>query len=343
VRRLGEWAAGAMVGAAATLLVVGQVAGVVWPWDTDAVADAAPPPAVVEAAPGAPPVDQEAVLAGEITASLAASEWPELTPGLDALGEAALSPEWTQDDCLNVDDENIDECLYGDRDAVRTAVLLGDSVGTSWLPGIRAVLEGAGWNVQPLTLGQCPHSAARVVSATGLSGWAPFCAEHLEWALTQVAQIQPELVILASSAEYLGLLESEAVGEEAWNEWGEGLTATLAALDTAPFRVVALAPPPRGENLQECATRFNSPQDCISSPRDGYAELISAERGAVEQFRGTALRATYVETAAWFCDARNRCPSFIGTTPVFADGWHLSAAYAARLAPVLAPVLLGQE
>ncbi len=340
VWRVSAWTAASVAGALAAVLVVGQVAG--WPGDRDAGAQTPPPVADAAADSGraASGPAAEAVLAQEISTALTATEWPELTPSLDALGSDAWAPEWTQDDCLNVL-LNVDDCRYGDPAAPRTAVLMGDSVGISWMPAIRRALEPAGWNVQSLTTGQCPQVAVRVRSVNEIEGFTDGCTEHQQWAVQEVQRIQPDLVIVASAANSVRRLDSGATGEAALREWGAGVTDMLTALDTAPLQVVVLASPPEGENLQDCATRFNGPQDCVTTPTDAYAAFVDVERSAVQQFRGSALQATYVDTRPWFCDAQQRCPSFVGTAPVFADGVHMTGAYSARLGPVLEPVLLG--
>lgn len=48
-----------------------------------------------------------------------------------------------------------------------------------------------------------------------------------------------------------------------------------------------------------------------------------------------------LDTTSWFCDPENRCPSFVGDTPMFADGGHLTENYSKMLGPVLRDGLLG--
>ncbi|WP_456552166.1 acyltransferase family protein [Blastococcus sp. SYSU D00813] len=338
-----SWRAGArlMAGVAAGLaavLVAAQATGIGWPWSQDAGAQT-PPPSAAAAADTEPGVDPQEALSAEISAALTATEWPELSPGLDALGTAAQAPEWIRDDCLNVL-YTVDRCRYGDAQAERTAVLLGDSVAISWLPGIRAAL-GNGWRVQSLTLGQCPQVAVRTRAATGIEDFAEYCSEHQAWALGQVRQMQPDLVVVASAANSVDRLASEVEGEAARAEWREGLTTTLAGLDTTATRVVVLGSPPEGADLAECATRFNTPQDCVSSGREGHEELAAVERATIDGYEPVTAEFAYVDTEGWFCDAAGRCPSFVGSTPVYADGVHLTAAYSERLAPVLRAALLG--
>ena len=328
-------AAGVAAGLAA-VLVAAQATGIGGPWSRDAGAQTPAPPVAATADAGGDPAD---ALSAEIDEALAATEWPELSPGLDALGTAAQATEWTRDDCLNVL-YTVDQCRYGEPGAPRTAVLLGDSVAISWMPGLRAAL-GDDWAVQSLTLGQCPQVAVAMRATAGIPEFTEYCTEHQRWALEQVRAMQPDLVVVASAANSLDRLASQADGEEALAEWREGLVTTLSGLDTTATRIVVLGSPPEGENLEECATRFNGPQDCVSSVPGEHDALTAIERTAIAQHDPTTAEFAYVDTVAWFCDAARRCPSFVGGTPVYADGVHLTAAYSQRLAPVLRAALLG--
>ncbi|MGY1745261.1 acyltransferase family protein [Blastococcus sp. SYSU D00695] len=331
-RRANRWVAVAAASALAAVLVAGQATGAGWPWER--TADAGTPAAAP--APAGPDLDSE------ITEALAADAWPQLQPSLDELGDRAWAPEWIEDDCLNVlDDADVARCRYGDPEARRTAVVLGDSIAISWMPGIRGALEDAGWAVQSLTSGQCPQVPVRVRAATGIPGFADSCAEHQQWAMEQVQRLQPDLVVVSAAGNSARRLESGATGDAALAEWRAGYADMLTGLDAATDRVVVLGPPPEGADLQECATRFNTPRDCVSSPQPGYDDLVRAEREAVEGFSGERLTAGYVDVSPWFCDPAGRCPSFVGTTPVFADGGHPAGAYTRRLAPLLARAVLG--
>jgi peptidoglycan/LPS O-acetylase OafA/YrhL len=313
-----------------------------WPWSQDA-SDSAPARAAV------PPVDSEApsgagddpqtLLEDEISAALNVQDWPKLSPSIDELGPNGLVPEWGQDGCLNVQDSNASECVYGDEAATQTAVLLGDSISISWLPGIRAALTGGGWAIHNLTRGQCPSAYASVTRPTSAEGFTERCKEHREWALEQIRQLQPQLIIMSNSSESIRRLTSGAEGLAALEEWTEATTAALRALDGLAPRVVVLSPPPSGANLQECATRLNTPADCIRSPSRGYLPLVAAEKNAAAAHAG-ATAVTYVETAEWFCAGGRRCPSFVASTPVFTDGAHMTGPYSQHLGGVLRQVLL---
>ncbi|RBY87408.1 acyltransferase family protein [Blastococcus sp. TF02A-26] len=348
VAAFGGWAATGLAAALVAVFVVLPASGATWPWPQPASPTAAPPaaPPLVEVDPGAEAAalaaQAQQVLTADIAASLAATEWPELSPGLNSPGEEVYSPEWVVDECLNIADEaDMARCSYGDPAAEQTAVLVGDSVAISWMPGIRRALEGSGWRIQVLTLGQCPQVPVEVRAYRGGDNFEEKCPQHQVWALEQVRLIQPDLIIMSSAANSLVRLLSDNSGDAALAEWRTGLTTMLASLEAMPARMVVLGTPPPGENIQECMTRFNGPQDCVSPIGEETNDFIRVEQETVAQFRGTALQASYVDTRSWFCDAAERCPLFVGTVPIYADGTHMVAPYAERLAPLLAPALLG--
>ncbi|SEP22647.1 acyltransferase family protein [Trujillonella endophytica] len=343
VALIGGWVATAAAAALTVVLVVLPATGSGWPWASASEPAAAPPPVSVDdPLPAAPSVDHAAVLAGEISAAVTTPEWPELVPGLDSTSEEVYVPEWVVDDCLNIRSAaDAAGCVYGDPAAERTAVLLGDSVSISWMPGIRRALESDGWQIRVLTLGQCPQAMVPTEMDRGDPAFPEYCSAHQEWALAQVQELRPDLVIMSSAANSIGRMVSEAEGDAALAEWRDGLIATMTALDGLQARFVLLGSPPPGLNIQTCATRFNTPQDCLSTIADDVTDFLENEADTVRAFRGTTLQASYVDTRSWFCDAQEQCPLFVGTTPVFADGTHMTAAYSARLAPVLAPVLAG--
>lgn len=268
------------------------------------------------------------VLQARIGASLAPDAWPPLDPPLDGLRFAG-APEWVEDKCDNVNSGNLERCRYGPADAPRTAALFGDSMAISWLPALRAVLEPAGFSIQVLTRNQCP---APDVMFYRERPEEPFtnCAVHKQWALEQIEQLQPELVLVSNSLSLVGQQVAQPSGAERYEQWGQGMTDTLEGLDAAAGRVVLLGAPPRAGNLQACVTRLSDPADCTEPVPEEWRAVSTAERAAAR-----AAGVDYVDPEPWFC-ADGRCPAVVGGTPVYTDGRHLTATYARQLTPYLA-------
>ena len=294
---------------------------------------------VATAPRGAPTASADAltsteVLAAELEAATTLQSWPALSPSIDEL-PSAYAPEWTTDGCLNVDDANRDDCVYGDTDAPKLAVLLGDSVGISWMPGLRDALEPLGYRIQSLTFGECPAVAVDATRFTADS-FTEECTAHHGWTTDQVAQLQPDLVILASAASTLNRLASGATGEDAVAEWREGTVATLTDLRAAsPAQLVLLSSPPTVSNPQTCATRVNGPADCLGTPEATYDGMV-----AVEAEAAAAAGALHIAPLNWFCTPGRLCPPIAGATPTYIDNTHITAAYSRRLAPLLADAIL---
>lgn len=289
--------------------------------DSDAGAAAKPEPA--------------ADVAAAVSAALAAGEFPEFSPPVESLGTSAWIDEVNSDGCAEIAARNFDGCAQGPPSAVKTVAVLGDSYAIAWLPGIRAAAEGANYRVVPLTKGQCPAASVRVTRDGGTD--YPECGEHREWALEQVREIKPDLLILADADNTLSRLASGSGGDgtpSAVNEVQDGLSDTIAAVQDSVGQVLLLAPPPAGRNLQDCVTRVGSPRDCVSAVSAQWRQMQEAQEGAA-----ASTGARYVATDRWFCDAAGACPGFVGTTPVRVDTSHITPAYSRFLAPVLLSTL----
>ena len=252
-----------------------------------------------------------------VTAGLTQPEVGPLDPPLAAL-EASAAPEWVDDDCLDVFVSREAACVYGPRRAARTAVLLGDSVGISWLPGLRAALEPQGYRLHVLTRRQCSLSAPD-------DAVSPGCLAHRARVLARTAALAPDLVVSSGSYSAAGRALDPSDGPAVRGQ----LTGALELLAAPGRAVVVLAAPPQTGNLQSCATRVGSARDCVRGVRPVWTVLEAAERAAAR-----AAGARFVDVAGWFC-ADDGCPAAVGGTPVAFDGTHLTAAHSRRLALLL--------
>ncbi|MCI2956150.1 acyltransferase [Agromyces atrinae] len=318
----------ASVALVATVLVVLALA----PRAPGATATARPPAASIE--PTDPVVSAEgaaADLAAEISVAASATEWPVFNPSLDNLADQRV-PQWTDNGCLDVDSNNEELCVYGSGAPTKTAVVLGDSIATSWLPAVIGALEPRGYQVRALTKQGCPVAQAAVYPSGQSTEVYAACADHQAWATDRVAEIQPDLIILSDSFLSIRRLVSEAEGGAAQAEWEGAFGAAIDALPAGTSKVALMAPP-GSENLQECYTPISKPSDCVRPIMEDWFILRDAE-SAVAAEKGV----TFIDTRDWFC-LGDRCPSFVGTAAVYADSGHLTGTYSARLAPVLEQAL----
>jgi hypothetical protein len=185
--------------------------------------------------------------------------------------------------------------------------------------------------------------------------------------LTVVAQVAVMLVLSAASFHFLedpvrksnwlnnrgGSVDRVAVRRPISSGWSKVVfvgvgPACLALLATVVVSGVSPSVPAGAGATQDvkglsvdpwCATAINSPKDCIAVRTPEQVEMQSAELGAVPS---GAPNVSSLDTTSWFCDRDNRCPSFVGNTPVFADGSHLTENYSKMLGPVLRSALLDE-
>lgn len=318
---------------------------------------AAKPTAAADAAFGSKgktaPVDAktaETALATQIRAALDATAWPELNPSVDSLGRETQAPEWAKDGCLGKDVnsrpdpmENAARCVYGKPDAGKTAVLLGDSVAISWMPGLRAALEPLGYKILVYTLQECPALKISVLHGVN-SALAPHpeCSSFHDAAYAKMREIKPDVIFMSSVAGTTARLASGSKGPASLQEWARAAKESFTELSASTKRIVSLSPPPGGKNLQQCATRISKPADCVTSPDALYLETENIERQAAAAASAAGkAKVELVSTKSWFCSPRNSCPAFVGTTPVYADVSHLNHQYSVKLGPVLARSVTG--
>lgn len=265
----------------------------------------------------------------EVDAALSATVWPELQPSLDALGDSSWAPEVYEDHCLTVPSAmwGVD-CVYGDKDSNKVAVVLGDSIAASWMPAIRAALEPLGYRIEMLTRSSCPVFSVALVKDEEA------CAEHRNRSISYVVDRKPELVIISN----LDSIGNTAAGKDvsaALAEWETGGKDSLSKLGMES-EIVMLSAPPRGPNLNDCAVAGSTPQTCTAEVSDFWKRVASVELKAVDDSVQAGIPVRYVDVSSWFCSLDGLCPPFIGSSPVRVDGVHMVSNYTASLGPVLA-------
>ena len=264
--------------------------------------------------------------------SVAPAAWPALDLPLASISRTG-APEWLVDRCDNVNPGNVDRCRYGDLTAPRTAVVVGDSMATSWLPALRAVLDPREWSVQVLTRNQCPLPRLGFWREQPAERFTA-CDEHKDWAFARVRALQPDLVLASNSTTMLDHQAGEPSGDARFPPWRAGHDAhARAARAVRRARRGAEPAAARGQPavLRHAAAAVRSTARRTCPPTGATCappSVLRPERPAPQ----------HVDVEALFC-AAGRCPGVVGSTPVYTDGRHLTAAYARRLAPQLGRLL----
>ena len=211
------------------------------------------------------------------------------------------------------------ECVAGDPNAERVAVLFGDSHAGMFEPTLEAVLGSSGWRLHVFTLGYCGW-AGTVEPDANIP--ASDCARSQATALARIQALRPDLLVLS---------EDNAI-EPGRSE--VDVSERLSTLARLAGRVVVLGNTPATPPFDRCLSGSDDVSACSADVPATYAA-----EGDVVRKLATRHRVTYVDTAPWFCvafdDSSLRCPAIVGETPVWRDGDHVTDHLALEVAPLL--------
>ncbi|MDF2443164.1 MAG: hypothetical protein JWR01_1367, partial [Subtercola sp.] len=305
---------------------------------TTAAAPATTAPATVSS--------EQKALSDAITVGLTTADWPsDLNPSLDRLDLSALAPQWVDDGCLDVSDQNVSQCLYGDASLTKTAVLLGDSAAISYMPGLIPALGSLGYRVQSLTHSECAFANVQVLGQSkdgaAAPGFPEVCDDHRAWSIDKALELKPDLVIVTDAESEVSSMVITG-DDKRLAALQAGTTESLSKIEPLGVPVVMIAGPPATIPLSDCATRINHPSDCTKPISDNWLRQLNAtQKAAAEVSTTSAQPVSVVDTQLWFCAENTSCPPFAGTTIIRGDILHLTAVYARMLEPILAVTLKG--
>ena len=225
-------------------------------------------------------------------------------------------------------------CPRGDTDAERTLVVIGDSHARQWIPALDVLSERHGWEAYYLVRQGCPAADVTPLYEDG-SGPNPHCESFQDWAVRQLEDLGPELVLMATEANPVGFVDDEGNVVDDLDAmlplFEEGLERQIARVSPLTDRVVLIGDPP--------GLPF-SPGRCLSQRDATLAECMGPGTSRSEQVMKamrSAARSTgtqFVETRRWFC-ARGQCPTVIGSYIARRDATHASVQYAEYLSEEL--------
>jgi peptidoglycan/LPS O-acetylase OafA/YrhL len=223
-------------------------------------------------------------------------------------------------------------CVFGDRTATRTMVLMGDSHAAQWFPALDQVAKERHYRLESFTKSSCPTADVRTVQVNLKRDYHE-CDAWRENVLDRIAAEQPELVVMANYKRVVTGTQS-TVSED---DWAAGMARTLARIPDGTQVVV----------LGDTPDFLRSGPDCLSKHIDDPARCAEARDRAVEPDHEVREReaieadgARYVSTAAWLCpDAE--CQVLYGDLLLYRDRSHLTTQMAAALAGVLGQAVLG--
>ena len=218
-------------------------------------------------------------------------------------------------------------CPHGDGD--RTVVVIGDSHARAWIPAFSRIIDVGDWKAYYLVKPQC--TAAHVTIAS-LDSDEPFtdCTDFQDWVVDQVADLHPDLVVVASSPPVNGVFDGDDRVTSV-----EGIIPLLRAgyddlfLELSQYadQVALVRDVPKSPDDPATCLSSGSPSlgDCMFEPVERSTVLGDV---AVDSARTSGIEV--VDPTPWLC-YQGECPIVIGGTLSYRDTDHITTEYAANL------------
>jgi hypothetical protein len=220
-------------------------------------------------------------------------------------------------------------CVFGNQNAPKTAVLLGDSIGVQWFSLIQTMFPPPQWRVVVLTKSACPIVDEDYFYSS-IGGVYKTCAIWRNAVLDFLPSLKPDIVFMGSSAGY----------EFTELQWTEGTTRVLSRITTASKQTIVISGTPAlGYDGPSCLERHAVAPLSTADPDEKTCseKLINPKSANVSRFLGEAVQRfpgtilldlNDLVCPGGRCSARN-AEGII----VFRDGDHLTDTFVRTLIP----------
>lgn len=223
-------------------------------------------------------------------------------------------------------------CSFGDPHAKHTAVAMGDSVALQWFPAYARVFDKPDWRLLVITKSSCPMVDVPIFYPR-IGREYTECSQWRGDALRKVAALKPDIVIMGSTFTY----------NYTQAQWTDGTKRVLDELVPAAGSIYIMRSSP--------TLPFDGPA-CVA-PRSWLYAAIKGQtlcttpahtilgdnvfgwlRTAASRFNNVHL----IDMTGAICPDAT-CRAEVGGEVVFRDDQHMTATFAASLAPELAQAL----
>ncbi len=216
-------------------------------------------------------------------------------------------------------------CVYGDPNGNKTVVLVGDSHAAAWFPAVQGVALARHWRLIPYTKLSCRFMDIRQVSRIMKREYTE-CETWRQVVIQRLQQLRPDLVIVTSAREPQPVF---AIDADPYRQ-GAAMARLVAQI---PSKVVILVDNPWSRfDVPACISgHVNDVTPCETSRR----VALSSRYRIVETTAAKLTGATVVDLTPQICPY-SPCPVVLSRMIVYRDSHHLTATFAASLAPALA-------
>ncbi len=218
-------------------------------------------------------------------------------------------------------------CSYGDKTSHTVIAMVGDSKMAQWLPAVDAMGKANGWRIRTYTKSSCPWNPNPIKHEN-----KPYtaCVTWGKDVLRRLTGPEKPMAVLTSgirSAAY-----DTATGTEQESLMVSGYVDYWSALGKAGVPVIAIADTPQpGKIVYQCV--LDHPSDLMTACKGDWNDGTGT--AALKAAAAQVTTSRFVDFNDWICPG-HQCWPVIGEVLVYRQGSHITATYAASLAPEFA-------
>ena len=219
-------------------------------------------------------------------------------------------------------------CWFGDKASVITVALVGDSHAAQWFPALERIARARGWRLVTFTKVSCRFVDLRIYSRT-LKREYTECERWRAIVVKRLVALAPALVIVGSS----GGMAPMVVGDTDPRRQGQGMARLLrpvkspiALLVDTPWWTV---------DVPTCIARH---QQDVRACELARPVALTWAHGIAERTAAALSSATLVDLTRAICPF-DPCPVVLDKMIIYRDAFHLTATFAASLAPRIEALL----
>ena len=216
-------------------------------------------------------------------------------------------------------------CVYGNPKGAVTLALVGDSHAAQWFPALNRLAKHHGWRLVTYVKVACPWVDMRVRNLI-LKREYTECAAWRKATIKALQAERPDLTIVSMSRFAIHPVLDEDATLAAQGD------ALARALERIPGRVAVLVDTPdAGRDIPACLSRHTDDVRKCAIPR---ATALAGHLGRIERRATRATGDALIDLTDRVCRGFP-CPVVVDGMIVFRDQRHLTATYAASMAPDL--------
>jgi peptidoglycan/LPS O-acetylase OafA/YrhL len=215
-------------------------------------------------------------------------------------------------------------CVFGQRDAPHTAILMGDSIAGQWFPAVAMHFKHPGWRVIVLTKSSCPM-VDKPIFYERIGREYIECEQWRNAAIRSLESLRPDIILLSSDPDYAYSAQ----------DWTTGTTRVLDAIAPASNSIGILLPTPvLPFNSAACLARQHWRQRTLKVSKPCEAPSTNARLNRVRAALVAAAKhsgARVLDLSAVICP-NGRCDAERDGLIIYRDSRHLTATYTETLA-----------